>query len=163
MVVHQFSDKEALRIAAEIERKGERFYRMAQGVAKGGAASGLLEMLRAQEEAHAAKFERMLDQISDDEEDAEEAYDLEANAFLSAIAAEVVFPGGVLASLMDRRLETVRDILLHAIASEKDSILFYMEMLLETRNDDYKQVFRDIIAEEKKHLYDLQQLLEGTR
>ena len=31
MVVHEFSDREALRIAAEIERKGERFYRMAMG------------------------------------------------------------------------------------------------------------------------------------
>ena len=73
----------------------------------------------------------MLSEVEDEGE--EESYDAEANAFLSAVAAEVVFPGGVLASLMNRRLETVRDVLLYAIGSEKDSLLFYMEMLLKTR------------------------------
>ena len=34
MADHRFSDREALHIAAQIERKGERFYRMAQGVAR---------------------------------------------------------------------------------------------------------------------------------
>ena len=48
MIVHQFSDCEALRIAAQIERKGERFYRMAAGVAKNGPAEKLLEMLPPQ-------------------------------------------------------------------------------------------------------------------
>ena len=43
MVVHPFSDREAIRIAAEIERKGERFYRMALGVAKDGSLAALLE------------------------------------------------------------------------------------------------------------------------
>ena len=160
MVVHEFSDCEALRIAAEIERKGERFYRMAMGVTRGGKAHALMEMLRAQEEAHAARFEQMLSEVEDEGE--EESYDAEANAFLSAVAAEVVFPGGVLASLMNRRLETVRDVLLYAIGSEKDSLLFYMEMLLKTRNEGYKRTLEGIIEEEKKHLSDLQQLLEAT-
>ena len=74
----------------------------------------------------------------------------------------MVFPGGVLASLMNRRLETVRDVLLYAIGSEKDSLLFYMEMLLKTRNEGYKRTLEGIIEEEKKHLSDLQQLLEAT-
>lgn len=161
MVVHEFSDREALRIAAEIERKGERFYRMAMGVTRGGKAHALMEMLRAQEEAHAARFEQMLADLPEDEAE-EESYDAEANAFLSAIAAEVVFPGGVLASLMNRRLETVRDVLLYAIGSEKDSLLFYMEMLLKTRKESYRKTLEGIIEEEKKHLYDLQQLLEAT-
>ena len=159
MLVHEFSDREALRIAEEIERKGERFYRMALGVARGGPAQALMEMLRAQEEMHAARFAQMRATLPEDEE---ETYDAEANAFLSAIAAEVVFPGGVLASLMNRRLETVRDVLLYAISSEKDSLLFYMEMLLKTKNEACKRTLTAIIEEEKKHLYDLQQLLEAT-
>jgi rubrerythrin len=163
MVVHQFSDREALRIAAEIERKGERFYRMAQGVAKDGPAYNLMEMLRQQEQAHAQRFEGMLERLTSQDEEEDVAYDMETNAFLSAIAAEVVFPGGVLASLMNRRLETVRDILLYAISSEKDSLLFYMEMLLETKDESFAQVFREIISEEKKHLYDLQRLLEKAK
>lgn len=160
MAVHQFSDREALRIAAQIERKGERFYRMAQGVAKDGPANQLLEMLRQQELGHAMRFEKMSERLGTLQE---EPYDLEASSFLSAIASEVVFPGGVLASLMNKKLETVRDILMHAIGSEKDSLLFYMEMLLETRDENCAQVLCEIIAEEKSHLVDLQALLEKTR
>ncbi len=163
MAIHQFSDREALRIAAQIERKGERFYRMAQGVAKEGPAYNLMEMLRQQEEAHAQRFEAMLERLCAQDEEDEEGYDMEANAFLSAIASEVVFPGGVLASLMNRQLETVRDVLMHAIGSEKDSILFYMEMLMETKDASFASVFREIINEEKRHLCDLQRLLEKTK
>lgn len=163
MIIHQFTDKEALRIAAEIERKGERFYRMAQGVAGEGAVYNLLEMLRQQECAHAARFEGMLQNITEKNDDMDVEYSMETNAFLSAIAAEVVFPGGILASLMNRQLKTVRDVLLYAISSEKDSILFYMEMLLETKQDEWKMVLQEIIKEEKEHLYDLQRLLEKTK
>ena len=99
--------------------------------------------------------------LEDGSED--EPYDLETSSYLSAIAAEIVFPGGVLASMMNRRLETVRDVLLHAIGSEKDSLLFYMELLLDTKNEQTAQVLRAIISEEKRHLVDLQQLLEKTR
>lgn len=124
MVVHEFSDREALRIAAEIERKGERFYRHGHG--RDPRRQGPCAPWRCsahQEEAHAARFEQMLSEIEDEGE--EESYDAEANAFLSAVAAEVVFPGGVLASLMNRRLETVRDVLLYAIGSEKDAALLH--------------------------------------
>ena len=96
MVIHPFSDREAIRIAAEIERKGERFYRMALGVAKDGAACTLLQMLRDQEKAHAARFDAMLLKLPKEDAQQDKAYDLESSAFLSAIAAEVVFPGGVL-------------------------------------------------------------------
>lgn len=160
MIVHQFSDREALKIAAQIERKGERFYRMAQAVAKNGPAEKLLEMLRQQELGHAIRFEKMGEKI---EMMQDTPYDLEANAFLSSIAAEIVFPGGVLASLMNKKLETVRDILMHAIASEKDSLLFYYEMLTETEDEECTKVLHEIIAEEKKHLCDLQELLENTK
>lgn len=37
-----------------------------------------------------------------------------------------------------------------------------MEMLLKTRNEGYKRTLEGIIEEEKKHLSDLQQLLEAT-
>ena len=78
MADHQFSDREALHIAVQIERKGERFYRMAQGVAGKGPAGPLLEMLRRQELAHAQRFESMLGQLEDGSQD--EPYDLETSS-----------------------------------------------------------------------------------
>ena len=162
MLTHTFSDREALRIAAEIERKGERFYRMAQNLAGEGAVYNLLEMLRAQERVHAERFERMVAELEVEDEDSEIPYDYEANAFLTAIAAEIVFPGGVMASMINRKLETVRDVLLYAIGAEKDSILFYTGMLANSKSAAYTQAITEIIQEEKSHLYDLQRLLEKT-
>jgi len=52
---------------------------------------------------------------------------------------------------------------MHAISSEKDSLLFYYEMLSETEDKECAVILREIIAEEKKHLCDLQELLENTK
>ena len=120
-----FSDEEALRIAAQIERKGERFYRVAQKLSDSQEMTNLLELLRRQEEAHAARFESMLDELLAKKGDFEdETFSEESAAFLSALASEVVFPGGVMASMMNRKIDTIPDLLLYAISPEKESILF---------------------------------------
>lgn len=103
-----FSDEEALRIAAQIERKGERFYRVAQKLSDSQEMTNLLELLRRQEEAHAARFESMLDELLAKKGDFEdETFSEESAAFLSALASEVVFPGGVMASMMNRKIDTI--------------------------------------------------------
>ncbi len=158
-----FSDEEALRVAAQIERKGERFYRMAQKLSDSQEMTNLLELLRGQEEAHAAKFESMLDELLEKRECEGAAFDEETAAFLSALASEVVFPGGVMASMMDRRIDTIPDLLLYAISTEKDSILFYMELVRKTQQPQYIPVFEQIIHEEKQHLFDFQHMLENCK
>ncbi len=159
-----FSDEEALRIAAQIERKGERFYRVAQKLSDSQEMTNLLELLRRQEEAHAARFESMLDELLAKKGDFEdEAFSEESAAFLSALASEVVFPGGVMASMMNRKIDTIPDLLLYAISTEKDSILFYMELVQNTKVPENIPVFQQIIQEEKRHLFDLQRMLEETK
>ena len=87
----------------------------------------------------------------------------ESAAFLSALASEVVFPGGVMASMMNRKIDTIPDLLLYAISTEKDSILFYMELVQNTKVPENIPVFQQIIQEEKRHLFDLQRMLEETK
>lgn len=159
MVICQFSELEALKIAVRIEKKGAQFYKMAQGVCKDAQLKALLEMLRVQEDDHAAAFEAMVDSLPL----AQTVFDDETNAFLSAVATGVVFPGGVMASMLNARLETVEDILMQAIGSEKDSILFYYELLERASSGETAAVLRRIIKEEKVHLFDLQTLLEETK
>ena len=158
MLIHPFTNKEALRIAVEIEKKGERFYRMAQKIVSPDAGR-LMEVMGNQEKLHAGKFQQMLDALINMEEVAL-PFDDETSAYLSMIASEVVFPGGVLASMMNHKLETAKDAILMAIGSEKDSILFYMQLMLETKNEEYKSVFSSIITEEKRHLRELNELIE---
>jgi rubrerythrin len=159
--LHRFSVLEGLRIAVEIERNGERFYREVKGMARSSDAAAQIEALREQEEKHVAIFARMYREMAEKvEEEPSLVFDEETNAYLSAIAAEVVSPGGVLAALSRERPKHLAGVLVAAMNTEKDSILFYME-LADAANDPLaREAFRAIIEEEKKHLVTLQAMLE---
>lgn len=163
MIAHRFSDLEALRIAIEIERTGEKFYRSLLALATNDRSRQVLESLAQQEKVHAERFDELYKRevaLHDDDGDSV-VYDKETNAYLSAIAAEVVFPGGAMASVLKKRTDTVDDVLLTAIYSEKDSILFYMELLEKIENKEWRATFQSIIEEERSHLTELQDLLEA--
>lgn len=154
---HVFSDQEGLRIAIEMERRGESFYRRAARVSKSQETIEMLLSLAADEQHHRAEFERLYAQevasgLSD------KAYDDETNAYLTAIAAEVVFPKGLM-GLREEGFENPEAVLQHAIASEKDSILFYSEMQERTSDEHAKEIFEEIVRQERGHLFRLQRRL----
>lgn len=154
---HVFSDLEGIRIAVEMERRGESFYRRAAKVSKSADTVKMLEALAIDEMHHRAEFERLYAAeaqagLSD------KAYDDETNAYLTAVAADVVFPKGLMA-LKDEGFENPEAVLLHAIASEKDSVLFYSEMQSRTGDEHAKAVFGEIIRQERGHLFRLQRQL----
>ena len=93
---HVFSDLEGIRIAVEMERRGESFYRHAARVSKSKETVEMLLSLANEEQYHRAEFERLY--AAEAALGASEAaYDDETNAYLTAIAAEVVFPQGLMA------------------------------------------------------------------
>lgn len=155
MTNHAFSDSEGIRIAVEIERRGGDFYRRAAKITKDDAARAFLNELAADEETHMREFSRLCERIDGQ---GNPAYGAEESAYLSAVAADVVFTDG-LRGLARTGLESPRAILEHSIQSEKDSILFYSEMADLTRDEQAQRLFRDIIAQEKMHLSRLQRML----
>ena len=154
---HVFSDLEGIRIAIEMERRGESFYRHAARVSKSEETVEMLLTLANEEQYHRAEFERLL-RAECAREASDCAYDDETNAYLTAIAAEVVFPRGLMA-LKDEGFENPEAVLLHAIASEKDSILFYTEMQQRTGDAHSREVFGEIVRQERGHLFRLQRRL----
>lgn len=157
-MLHVFSDLEGIRIAIEMERRGESFYRRAARVSRSADAVELLLSLAKDEEHHRAEFERLYEtEAQSGLTDA--PYDDETNAYLSAIAADVVFPRGLMA-LKDEGFENPEAVLKYAIASEKDSILFYSEMRARTPDEHAKGVFEEITRQERAHLFRLQRQLD---
>lgn len=149
---HVFSDIEGLRIAVEMERRGEDFYRRAARVSRVQETVAMLNMLADDERLHGREFQRLHDlAVARKDEAGEAAYDDETNAYLSAIAAEVVFPGGLMA-LRQAGFENPRAVLTTAIASEKDSILFYTELAARAKNAEAAAVFEEITRQERGHL-----------
>ena len=86
------------------------------------------------------------------------AYDDETNAYLTAIAAEIVFPQGLM-GLRSEGFENPQAVLMHAINSEKDSILFYSELKERAADEDARKVFDEIIRQERGHMFRLQRQL----
>ncbi|MBP3410828.1 MAG: ferritin family protein [Clostridia bacterium] len=155
---HVFSDLEGLRIAIEMERRGESFYRRAARVSKSEETIAMLNSLANDELHHRAEFERLY-KAELEGGMSDKAYDDETNAYLTAIAAEVVFPKGLMV-LKEVGFENAEAVLHHAIQSEKDSILFYGELSSRTPDEHAKEVFAEIMRQEKGHMFRLQRNLE---
>ena len=81
--------------------------------------------------------------------------DDEAGAYLSAVAADIVFSDGLMA-LRSAGFDSPAGALQEAIQSEKDSILFYTELSENAFDPAARKVFEEIIRQEKGHLRTLQ-------
>ena len=145
---HTFSDREGLRIAVEMERRGEDFYRRAALVSTSPEAIAQLKSLADDEVRHRREFTRLYEQAGDVPET---PYDEETNAYLSAIAADIVFTGGLMA-LRRTGFNSPADVLREAIASEKDSVLFYTELAARAGTDTARDTFLEIARQERGHL-----------
>ena len=156
--MHIFSDLEGIRIAIEMERRGEAFYRRAAKVSKSEKAVEMLLSLASDEQHHRAEFERLL-RVETERGMTDKPYDDETNAYLSAIAADIVFPKGLMA-LKDEGFENPEAVLIYAINSEKDSVLFYTEMQGHTQDSHAQEVFGEITRQERGHLFRLQRQLD---
>lgn len=155
---HIFSDLEGIRIAIEMERRGENFYRRAARMSRAKETVEMLNSLMRDEQNHRGEFERLY-QAESGGGLSDARYDDETNAYLTAIAAEVVFPQGLM-GLREEGFENPVAVLQSAIASEKDSILFYTELQCRTSDAHARAVFGEIARQERGHLFRLQRQLE---
>ena len=149
-----FGDLEGLRIAAEMEKRGGEFYRLAARVSRSQEAKDLLTSLAADEAVHLREFQRLHERA---DQEGRGSYAPERAAYLSAMAAEIAFPEGVVG--LAGKLESPRAILENAIQSEQDSIRFYTELTKATGCVPMANVFEDIIRQERGHLNRLQKML----
>ena len=153
---HVFSDLEGLRIAVEMEKRGEAFYRRAAKISRAPETAALLNALADEECLHGQEFQALCDQeCAERPDECEEAYDPEVCAYLSAIAADIIFPGGLMA-LRQVGFENPEAVFRAAIASEKDSILFYEELARCARDAHAQSVFMEIAGQERSHMLRVQ-------
>ena len=158
MPLHIFNDLEGVRIAAEMESRGEQFYRRAARVSRSRDTVALLESLADDEVLHMQEFSRLYAEACGRYEREGVPcpdYDDETNACLSAIAADIVFPEGLM-TLRREGFESPEAILAAAIDSEKESILFYTELAARTGDERARELFGEIVRQERGHLARLQ-------
>ena len=150
----QFNAEEVLKMAEQIEKNGQEFYRKASEAVDDFEVSKLLSDLAEWEKGHEALFASMRSELSK-EEKRQTAIDpyCEAALYLKAMADNHVFKQQTGESLLkteeDKSTEKIIDV---AIRFEKDSLLFVLglERLVSPRLG--KDRIYDIIDEEIGHI-----------
>ncbi len=150
----QFNAEEVLKMAEQIEKNGQEFYRKASEVVDDFEVSRLLADLAEWEKGHEALFASMRNELSMDEkrQTAIDPY-CEAALYLKAMADNHVFnqqTGESLSELEEGK--SSGQIIDLAIKFEKDSLLFFLglERLVSPRLG--KDRIYDIIDEEIGHI-----------
>jgi rubrerythrin len=181
--MNYFSDLEGLRMAMDIEKQGAEFYRQAHDRTSNPEHKLLFSFLIQEELNHAAKFESMFKKLEQTKHAGDDDYlfDADVSRYLQTLVETHVFPqynpfinepeiaNGVLETGWQTQTPgqnsasqlTTKTILRLALQAEKDSILFYDEMMNNARFPEAKQVFADLKAEEQSHVEKLQEIIRS--
>ncbi|MCX5726589.1 MAG: ferritin family protein [Candidatus Saganbacteria bacterium] len=151
VVIADFSEVEALRVALKLENDGIKFYLKAAQIAKEPEIKDVFKKLAAEEQKHVEVFQKYLQKIINEkklEMEVEPGYE---ESFFDYVET------GVFADLMDMektlgRMKCASDVVNFAEGVEMASINFYKAMFDKTENAAGKANLKNIIEEEQKHL-----------
>lgn len=142
---------QALCVAAEMERRAIGVYRRALMLAGDAAVrDGIREILRDEEE-HLRRFTAM--------KDACPAAQDEERMLLSAIAAEMLYPGGVMELERASGLSTLPGLYAYAAESEQNAVDSYLAFADRCEDPAVARAFEAIAEEEARHLAELREKL----
>lgn len=142
-----FSASEVVTMAIEIERNGMIFYNSMAAKSDNEAATELFTFLAAEEIKHKGTFQKMLEGLKKIELSASDQE--EYNSYLRALTSSRIFNKDVDMDEFVKDLDELAAINI-AIEAEKDSILFYYELLDQSLAEDREDIER-VIHEEKSH------------
>ncbi|MGM0410567.1 MAG: ferritin family protein [Bacillota bacterium] len=152
MLAQKFNSVEVIEMAKDIEKRGLDFYQNQAKKTDNSDLKELLLKLASDEEDHYNTFSKMLDEAKElTDTDSDYVYGEEVSAYLSALIEFSVFPAE---EEVEDRINSIEDVLELAINAEKDSILFYREMM-EYNNEKTNEILKKLVDEEKQHLLDL--------
>ena len=155
MGMKNFSILEAIEVALMMEEEGIRFYALAENKTRDRAARELFALLRDKEHLHVETFRHLYGDLVAREGDPDAELwllDTEVSSFFRAYVAAAVFPTKGAAETAIAGLHDVSEILRFALRLEKDSILFYHELLAGAPWPEAKALLEKVIAEERRHL-----------
>lgn len=144
-----FSASEVVTMAIEIEKNGLDFYNALAARATDEKSKELYTYLANEEVKHKLTFQKMLDNLKNMELTA--ADEEEYNHYLKALTSSRVFKSNQSAEELLDELKDEKAAIEFAINAEKDSILFYYELLDQAFDEDRASIER-VIKEEKVHL-----------
>ncbi|MFW5985203.1 MAG: ferritin family protein [Halanaerobiaceae bacterium] len=148
----KFNAVEVLEMAKEIELKGKDFYQFHAENHSEPELSELFLKLAKEEQKHYDTFNELSKKAREDARDeVNYIYDYQVSAYLKNLVEFTVFPPD---NELEEGIDDLEEILTIGIMAEKDSILFYREMM-EYNQGKTAEILERLVAEEKQHLMKL--------
>jgi rubrerythrin len=155
-----FTGREVLDMAIRIEENGMRYYTDAGKASASKEVKRLFKTLAEEEAGHIKAFTDLKRLASGDDYAAFDPYVEEASMYLKALADTEVFTSPEEGRKLANAVRDEKEVLNVAIVMEKDSLLFYYEILRMIRERD-RVVVERLIEQEKEHLGKLTGLLKA--
>jgi len=153
-----FKAAEVVAAAVEIEKRGQAFYRRLAQAAQSDEVKRFFEYFAAEEARHESVFRGLARQVSPVELPAWSTQDEYADYLRALLDSHTLFTPGLAESLDDRGGDLAWALHL-AMSFEKDSLLFFMEMISLVPQEQRVHVQR-CIEEERLHMRQLGEMLQ---
>ncbi len=154
-----FSLSEIVDLGVEKEKKRRDFYGLCAERFSRKEMKELFGKLKDWEEEHIKKFSGIRASIKEIKET--EGYEGELNSYMQALLDDKLY-NDVSPSKFSANVKTPLDAISYGIGFEKDSIIFFGEIMNYTA-DDRKDVIKKLIEEEKQHIIYLANLKEKVK
>jgi rubrerythrin len=146
-----FSGMDLVKIAVRNEETGYEFYRLAAASARTAALKSLFDDLAGQELLHKEKFLGFMHRIQDQPQPDEPSDPGETDRFIAVMTDNQLFAGENQNIALASRAADEKSAVEFALGFEKDTLIFFYQMLEQVRSAD-KPMVMDVIAEEKNHI-----------
>ncbi len=146
----KYAGGEILKMAIEIEKTGKAFYDEVVQAVKDGKTKSVFQFLSDEEVKHEKTFRKMLQEIESVGEGTP-FDDSEVTRYFRSLIGQKIFPSRHEGKHMKTELSDPSVAVRIAMSMEKDSILFYHEMIHVTQKKDHG-VIEQIIEEERDHI-----------
>lgn len=153
--MENFSILEAVEVAINMEEEGIRFYALAGERAGDPETKKLFALLQEREHDHIQAFKQLHQQIAEKEGDADAGLwllDVDTASYFRAFVESTVFPVKGAAEQAIEGLSGPADALALALRIEKDSILFYRELMEHSPWPAARELLEKVVAEERRHV-----------
>lgn len=143
-VVQVKNEQEALYLACEMERRAVRLYERGMLLCQDSPLKQLLAHFCAEEKEHLAKFSMLGKPL--------ESAVAEEQLLLSAYAAQILFPGGLMEAHRAGALDSISSLLQFAMESEEKAVGCYRIFSSSCQDQKAKDMFLAIAQQEQGHL-----------
>ena len=146
----RYAGSEILQMAVEIEKKGKAFYDGVVSTVKDQKTRDIFQYLADEELKHEQIFQKMLKDVK--ASDVENPYDeREMILYFHSLIDRKIFPSEQEGSDMEEDLGNPAAAILIALSLEKDSVLYFSELLHISDKKEH-EVIEKIIEEEREHI-----------